>query len=51
MINEQALQDAMGSEIEDMPHDFDSLADWVRGFLERYEVAKVNLLLEAKHDQ
>lgn len=39
-VDEKALQAAMGDEIENMPHDFDSLESWVRSFLERYESAK-----------
>jgi hypothetical protein len=47
-IDEKWFAAALGDEIKDMPHDFDSLETWARGFLERYETARIENMIGMK---
>ena len=37
MISEAAFRYAMGEEVDEIPHDYDSLSSWVWAFLIRYQ--------------
>lgn len=35
-----AFREAMGEEVDRMPHDFDALEDWAKEFIKKYEILR-----------